>query len=258
MSTILVTGATGNLGSSVVKALLARQHSVRAYTRAVNPIVPDGVTVYQGDLREGTGLAEALQGVDTVLHLASKFEPGYSSDIEGAKKLVEIARANGSPKIVYISIAGVEQSDFSYFVAKRKAEQVIEESGLPWSIVRVTQFYDYVLSLINEWSDKETNVVSIPEGTYFRAIDVPEVAQALVDLAERPAAGLLPDLGGPEVLKLEEMIEIYGRIQQREYRIQTHTIENEYFDAFHAGNRLAQTGTSAKTTWEAYLLAKHQ
>ena len=66
MSTILVTGATGHLGSEVVRQLLDRRHSVRAYTRQSRPSISAGVQVYQGDIREGSDLDEAIKGVDAI------------------------------------------------------------------------------------------------------------------------------------------------------------------------------------------------
>jgi len=71
MSTILVTGATGNLGSKVAQQLLDRRQHVRAYARQPRPSIPASVPLYQGDISVGSALDEATRGVDVIIHCAS-------------------------------------------------------------------------------------------------------------------------------------------------------------------------------------------
>src|SRR5690348_7780765 len=134
MSTVLVTGATGNLGSNVVQQLLDRGQQVRAYARQPRSSIPASVPLYQGDISVGSALDEATRGVDVIIHCASLFQPGYATDLQGSRHLIEAAKANGSPYLVYVSIAGIDQSAFSYFQAKLAVEHMIEQSGLPYSI----------------------------------------------------------------------------------------------------------------------------
>ena len=89
MSTILVTGATGTLGTHVVRRLREEGRHVRALSRHPHP---DDSDAYAVDLREGTGLDRALDGVDTVLHLASTPTGG---DMAAAGHLIHAARAAG-------------------------------------------------------------------------------------------------------------------------------------------------------------------
>jgi uncharacterized protein YbjT (DUF2867 family) len=251
--TVLVTGATGTLGREVVKQLVQRGHQVRAFTRQSNPPVPQGVEVVQGDIRSGNGLAEATQGVDAIIHCASFYEIGYETDIQGSRNLIEAAKASGTPHLVYVSIVGVDRSPFSYFQAKREAEKLVEQSGLPWTILRVTQFHDYVLSLINGWEDVGTATISIPADVRFQSVDVREVAEALVNLAEQPAAGFAPDLGGPEILTLETMVETFQRVFHNTSAVQSHNLPGEYFDAFRSDGKLTPERTVTHITWEHFL-----
>jgi uncharacterized protein YbjT (DUF2867 family) len=252
-ATMLVTGATGTLGREVVKLLVQRGHQVRAFTRQSNPTVPPGVEVVQGDIRSGDGLAEATQDVDAIIHCASFYEAGYETDIQGSRNLIEAAKANGTPHLVYVSIVGVDHSPFSYFQAKREAEKLIEKSGLPWTILRVTQFHDYVLSLINGWQDAGTATISIPADVRFQSVDVREVAEALVNLAEQPAAGFAPDLGGPEILPLEAMVETYKRVFHNTSAVQSHNLPGEYFDAFRSDMKLTPKRAVTHITWEQFV-----
>jgi len=256
LSTILVTGATGTLGSEVVRQLHDRGHHVRAYSRQSRPSVPTGVQVYQGDLRVGSGLDEATRDVDAIIHCATFFEEGYATDLEGTHHLIEAARANGSPHLIYISIAGIDRSPFSYFQAKLQVEHLVEQSGLPWSILRVTQFDPYMLSLITSWEDEKTSTITIPAGTRIQPIDISEVAAALVTLAEEGPAGHVPDLGGPEVLTLEEMVQTYQRIYHKHHIIRSvgpEALPGEYYDAFRSDDKLVPDRAVARITWERFL-----
>jgi uncharacterized protein YbjT (DUF2867 family) len=252
-ATILVTGATGTLGREVVQQLLQHRHHVRAYTRQANPSVPQGVDVYQGDIRTGSGLAEAVRGADTIIHCASFFEAGYETDIQGSRHLIEAAKENGSPHLVYVSIVGVDRSPFSYFQAKLEVEHLIEQSNLPWSILRVTQFHDYVLSLITSWEDEKTSTITIPAGVRFQSIDIREVADALVNIAEQPAAGHVPDLGGPEILTLEAMVETYQHLCHKQNVVRSETLPGEYYDAFRSDAKIVPDRAVARITWERFL-----
>ncbi|MBZ0294419.1 MAG: NAD(P)H-binding protein [Anaerolineae bacterium] len=252
-ATVLVTGATGTLGREVVKQLLQHSHHVRAFTRQSSPTVPQGVNIYQGDIRARSGLAEATKGVDTIIHCASFFESGYETDIQGTRHLIEAAKANGSPHLVYISIVGIDRSPFTYFQAKLEAERLVEQSNLPWTILRATQFHDYVLSLITSWTDENTSTITIPDGVRFQSVDVREVADSLVNLAEQPAAGHVPDLGGPEILMLEAMVDTYQLIYHKQNAVRTETLPGEYFDAFRSDVKLAPDRAVGQITWESFL-----
>ena len=261
MSTILVTGATGHLGGEVVRQLLDRGHSVRAYTRQSNPSVPAEVKVYQGEIREGSGLDEATKGVDAIIHCATLFDPGFATDREGTRNLIEAAKANGSPHLVYISIAGIDHSPFSLFQAKLSVERIIEQSGLPWSILRATQFPYFVLGLITSGEDEKTSTITIPAGSRFQPIDISEVAQALVTLAEQEAAGHVPDIGGPEVLTLEEMTQTYQRIFHKHNVVRSETAEvlsGEYYDACRDDDKLVPDRAVGHINWENFLQQQAQ
>lgn len=256
MSTILVTGATGNLGSNVVRQLLDRGQNVRAYARQPRPSIPASVPLYQGDISVGSTLDEATRGVDVIIHCASLFQEGYATDLQGSRHLIEAAKANGTPHLVYVSIVGIDRSPFSYFQAKLAVEQMIEQSGLPYSILRVTQFHDFVLSTITSAVDEQTATITIPAETRFQSIDVSEVATALVALAEQPASGRVSDIGGPEVLTLEEMAESYLRVSHQHYVVRSEgpeTFPGEYNDELRSDAKLVPDRAVGHITWESFL-----
>ena len=107
--------------------------------------MPPGVEVCSGDLADGTGLDEAVAGMDAIIHCASKSrEDRHQTDIEGTRALVQAASEHGRPHLVYISIVGIDRSSYAYYQAKYQAEQIIEQGHIPWTILRTTQFHNLV------------------------------------------------------------------------------------------------------------------
>jgi uncharacterized protein YbjT (DUF2867 family) len=147
MSTVLVTGGTGLLGRHVVRRLVATGHTVRVLTRHAGASAPDAQPV-TGDLSTGDGLDEAVAGVDGIVHAASDPRSPGPVDVEGTGALLAAARRGGSPHLVYVSIVGVDRIPLAYYRAKSVAEQLVEESGLPWTILRATQFHEFTADLL--------------------------------------------------------------------------------------------------------------
>ncbi|WP_241255531.1 SDR family oxidoreductase [Candidatus Protofrankia californiensis] len=92
------------------------------------------------DLRSGHGAREAVAGVDVVVHCATASRRRLEAEI--ARTLLEAARRAGQPYLVYISIVGVDRVPLGYYQGKLAAERLVEESGLPYTILRATQFHD--------------------------------------------------------------------------------------------------------------------
>jgi len=139
---ILVTGGTGTLGRHVVQGLVERGRQVRVLSRRERPSGND-VTYLMGDLATGAGVREATSGADAIIHCAS----AKNGDVEATRTLVTAAASQDNlPHLVYISVVGVDGIRFGYFKTKLAAERVVAESGLPWTLQRATQFYDFVLS----------------------------------------------------------------------------------------------------------------
>jgi uncharacterized protein YbjT (DUF2867 family) len=255
MATILVTGATGTLGREVVRQAVGRGHNVRAYVREADASLPQGVAAYPGDIRTGTGLPEATKGVDAIIHCATFFEAGNVTDLEGARHLIAAASENGSPHLVYISIVGIDHSKFSYFQGKLAIERMIEKSGLPFTILRGTQFHDFVLKLIASFADEKDSTIVLPAGLRFQSVDASEVAEELVTLATQPPVGRATDMGGPEILTLEDMAKAYGRNCQKGHviRSETQPTASDFHDAFRSDSNLVPDRAVGRTTWEAFL-----
>ena len=133
--TILVTGGTGSLGRPTVEQLRAAGHDVRVLSRT------PGRAASSATSRPETDSPTPSRGVDTVLHLATT---AGSKDRRQTRRLVEASAAAGVTHLVYISIVGVDVNPYPYYRAKLACERVIEESGIPFTILRATQFHRFL------------------------------------------------------------------------------------------------------------------
>ena len=255
MATVLVTGGTGTLGRAVVMRLTGKQHHTRVLSHQAVPAFPGDVEVITGDLVTGSGLREAVADVDAIIHCASDPRAAQQVDVEGTRALLQAARASGSPHIVYPSIVGVDRSTYAYYRAKYAAEGFIEHGPLPWTVVRITQFHDYVLGLIQSFEADTLPVVSVVGGMRFQSIDVGEVADRLVAFVEEGPSADTPDIGGPEIRTIEEMTEAYLRIRGRKATVRPEA--GDRFQVFKSGINLVPDHAVGTITWEAFLYHRY-
>jgi len=165
-SPILVTGGTGTLGRHVVRRLRDAGSNVRVLSRRSHKS-GDGIQSMTGDLATGEGIGRAVDGVETIEHLAGSAK----GDEDKARNLVRAASRTGAPHLVYISVVGaeripvdslVDRAMFGYFASKLAAEKVIEDSGLPWTTLRSTQFHDLILTVVQQMA--KIPVIPVPTG----------------------------------------------------------------------------------------------
>jgi uncharacterized protein YbjT (DUF2867 family) len=237
--TILITGGTGRLGRHVVAALRSRSQTVRILSRHV------GTDHAVADLATGVGLAEALDGVDTVLHLATS----RSRDIDQTRRLLD-AMAGTTAHLIFISIVGVDRIPYGYYRDKVASEKAIEASGVPFTIIRVTQFHGFVHEVLEAQRRLPVTIV-LPVSA--QTIHMPEVADRLADLAEARPAGRVADLGGPEQLTLRE----YARQWQAHRSIQRPIwalhLPGKTIAAFKAGHHMSGLPGAGKVTYREFL-----
>src|SRR5918992_3499801 len=145
-SPILVTGGTGTLGRLVVPRLRDVGYDVRVLSRRDRE-GPEGIEIVTGDLAKGDGIEAAVEGTEIIVHLAGTSK----GDEEKARHLVRAASQAGTPHLVFISVvgadrvplaSGIDRAMFGYFGSKLAAERLVADSGLPWTTLRATQFYD--------------------------------------------------------------------------------------------------------------------
>lgn len=205
MNSILVTGGTGTLGRDVAAELAAHRQGVRIMSRQPTP--PDRAYAWaQADLLTGAGLADAVRGIDVIVNCASSpASQTHDTDIVGTQALIDHAKAAGVRHFLHISIVGIDRIDRPYYRTKLAAERMIAESGVPYSILRITQFHSYVERLLQPLSAVTAPELRIPAGAIFQSIASRDAARYLGQYATPQAHGMLEDVGGPEVLTLGAM-----------------------------------------------------
>lgn len=241
---ILVTGGTGTLGSIVVQRLLAGNHDVRVLSRRDRTGAP--YTAVTGDLRKNTGIAEAVAGADTVIHCAT----GPVGDVNSTRNLLAAAVEANVRHFLYISIVGVDRVPFRYYRAKLAAERVVENGGVPWTILRATQFHELVKRLCAGLA--KPPVMPVPD-IPCQPIDAAEVADRLVRLGIEAPAGRVPDIGGPKVHRMTDLARIYLRATGQRRRLLPIRLPGKVFHAYHAGGHLASDHADGSVTFAEFL-----
>jgi uncharacterized protein YbjT (DUF2867 family) len=192
---IAVLGGTGLIGSQVVKILQAEGHE------AV-PLSPsNGV-----DLLTGEGLDAGLKGADVVVNLTNS--PTFDEASAGffrttMDNLLAAAQREGVGHAVILSIVGVDQvPELAYYRAKVLQEDILKAGPVPYSIARVTQFFEFVKSVLSWTSDGDT--VRLP-ATPVQPMASADVAKAVAGVAVGAPLQGTRNFAGPEVFTLDEV-----------------------------------------------------
>ncbi|MFW3168860.1 SDR family oxidoreductase [Geodermatophilus sp. CPCC 206100] len=251
MTTVLVTGGSGLLGRAVVDRLTASGHSVRVLSRTTPAGPAPSVHALRGDLHTGGGLAQAVTEAEVIVHCASDPRRPQDVDVAGTVRLLAAARRAGRPHLVYISIVGADRIPWAYYRAKVAAEGLIAESGLPWTTLRSTQFHEFSLSAVRRLT--RSPLVPVVRGWRFQPVDVGEVADRLVAGVAAGPAGRVPDLGGPEVLGMAELVRDYLTAAGDKRVLVPLAVPGGFSAAFRAGANLAPAARAGGQTWTDFL-----
>jgi uncharacterized protein YbjT (DUF2867 family) len=264
---VLVTGGTGTLGRAVVRRLLDGGHAARVLSRRLRPereapgedadagaagAGPVPVAEWAtGDLTSGEGLDAAVAGVRSVIHCATT---GTRKDVAGTHELTEaLRRSGGMPHLVYISIVGADLVPLFYYRAKVEAERIVQNSGLPWTILRATQFHELIARITTV--QRRMPVTLFPAGLSFQPIDAGEVAERLVELALGAPAGRVADMGGPEVRTSRELARLTLHAYGRRRPLLPLPLAGKAARGYRAGHHTTPGHAVGRTTYAEYLAA---
>ncbi|MFH7338384.1 SDR family oxidoreductase [Streptomyces sp. KHY 26] len=195
---VAVIGGTGLIGSQVVEKLNAAGHEAVPYSKST------GV-----DVLSGRGLDEAVAGADVVVNLTNSptfDEASLAFFRTSMDNLVAAAKKGGVGHVVVLSIVGVDRvPELDYYRAKLLQENILAAGGIPYSIVRATQFMDFMEAVISWTADAHS--VRLP-ATPIQPIASGDVAAAVADIAAGPPLDGIRNIAGPDVFTLDEL----GRI----------------------------------------------
>jgi uncharacterized protein YbjT (DUF2867 family) len=197
---IVVIGGTGLIGSRTVAQLKAAGHDVLAAGPST------GVNTLTGE-----GLAQALDGASVVIDTSNA--PSFDPDVvraffeTSAKNLLDAERKAGVRHHVVLSIVGTDRMpDNGYFRAKLIQEKMVASAGIPYTIVRSTQFFEFLKGI----ADASTvgNVVRLAGGQ-FQPIAADDVAALLAALAQEAPRNGIVDIAGPERAPYDDIVRRY-------------------------------------------------
>ncbi|MFE2936893.1 SDR family oxidoreductase [Streptomyces sp. NPDC059278] len=195
---VAVIGGTGLIGSQVVKKLNAAGHEAVPHAQST------GV-----DVISGQGLDEAVAGADVVVNLTNSptFDEASPAFFRASMdNLLAAAGSGGVGHFVVLSIVGTDRvPELDYYRAKALQEDILAAGPIPYSIVRATQFMEFIDAVMSWTTDGDT--VRLP-ATPIQPIAAEDVADAVAEVAAGAPLNGIRNIGGPEVFGLDEL----GRI----------------------------------------------
>jgi uncharacterized protein YbjT (DUF2867 family) len=196
---IVVIGGTGLIGSKTAAILRQAGHEVVAASPS------SGVNTITGE-----GLKEAMAGAQVLIDLANSPSFEDKAVLEffetSGRNLFAVEAAAGVRHHVALSIVGTDRSDNGYFRAKVAQEKLIKTSGIPYTIIRSTQFLEFLRAIAAESTDG--NVVSLSPGL-FQPIAADDVAANVADVALAPPRNGIVEIAGPERAPFNEIVARY-------------------------------------------------
>jgi uncharacterized protein YbjT (DUF2867 family) len=258
MTAVLVTGGTGDLGSALVDRLVKADHAVRIMSRRAGPASGGLMTEWaQASLETGEGLAAAVDGIECVAHCASSpFRKTKEADVDGTRRLLEASKAAGVSHFLYISIVGIDKVPNPYYKHKLAVEKVIADAGVPYTILRATQFHALLDRFFGD-GFLRFRVGVVPGSFKFQTIDTGEVADRMLELVESGPGGRVADIGGPEVLNAGKMAKAWTAATGRRRLVLPFPLFGKMASAFRRGLNCCPNNTYGKITWTEWLADKY-
>ena len=187
-----------------------------------------------------------MTGAAAIIHCATSTR----GDAQATRNLAAAASRTGSAHLVHVSIVGIDRiASWGYPKAKLQAEQIVATSGLPWTILRVTQFYDYCLANAQKLS--RFPVAPVPASSPSSRL-IPATWRGLVELALGEPAGRAPDMAGPQVSNWTDLLRGYLKASHRRRWVLPVRIPGTR--AVRNGALLPPPGhTAGSRTWDQFL-----
>lgn len=227
---ILVTGATGTVGTALLPQLLAAGHEVRALVRDPRRLGPQRVNVQLalGDLGEPRAVRHALRGTDTVIHLAAAIRDQGERRVEevnglGTLRLLRAAERAGVGRFAFFSAIGASAHQRTrFFRSKALAERAVAASPLPATVFAPSLIYDPH----DRWVTLQRRLALLPllpvSGSgraRYEPICAEDVAACVVAFLERDEGERRYELAGPEVLSYEQIARLIARAAGHRRRV---------------------------------------
>jgi uncharacterized protein YbjT (DUF2867 family) len=218
----LVTGATGQIGRRIVRLLRERELPVRAFVRLTSrygELENRGAELYIGDLREDRDIQKACKGVEYIISTHGSDGNAQALDYRANIELIDQAKEQAVRHFVLISVLGSDRGyeDAPVFKAKRAVEKYLEASGLNYTILRPAGLSSNLLPLAEQFRQTGIYLLIGDPNNRTSIVSTDDLAQIAIDsVTVEGARNQIFAVGGPDVLKREDIPRIFSRIFNRE------------------------------------------
>lgn len=249
---ILITGSTGQLGSALLNELKNSNYEVKITSRR-KPAGEEQFKWVYSDLLSGEGLDDAVKDVDVIIHAAtSPMKHSQMVEVVGFKEF--LSKAQHVKHFIYPSIVGIEEIPYKYYKQKVEAENVLKNSSIPYTIIRATQFHQFVENLF--LSKPLLKRYIIPGDFKCQSVDVNEFAKYLISLVGKNPQGRIDDFGGPAIMTLREMAELKIKMNKEQNKVLNIAFPGKLYKSFTDGKNTNSIRKMGKVTFEEYLSKK--
>jgi uncharacterized protein YbjT (DUF2867 family) len=192
---IAVAGGTGLVGRFVVDQARAAGHEVTVLSRTKGT-----------DLLTGAGLDKAIQPGSAVIDVSNVQAVGKRKSVQffetATRHLLDAEQRVGAAHHVALSIVGIDRVRLGYYQGKLRQEEVIRAGAVPWTVLRATQFHEFTAQTVA----RSTGPIVPAPRMQTQTVAAREVAAELVRLATAEPVGAAPDIAGPEVSFLPDLV----------------------------------------------------
>jgi uncharacterized protein YbjT (DUF2867 family) len=242
VSNVLVTGGSGVLGRRLVTRLQDGGHDVRVLSRR-----REGGT-HLGDLATGGGVRDALAGVELVVHAASDTPQGRS-DLRQTRTLLDAARH--VRHLLYVSIVGIDAMPYGYYGRKLACERAVAAGSVQHTIFRATQFHELLAQGLR--AAGRLPVAPLPLGWQVQPVAADEVAERIAELIAADPAGRAEDFGGPEVLDVKRVLEVWRGRHRRPRAVLHVPVPGRTSRALRQGLNTTPQHAGGRQTWADFV-----
>ncbi|MDJ0687153.1 MAG: SDR family oxidoreductase [Xenococcaceae cyanobacterium MO_188.B32] len=218
----LVTGATGSLGRRIVEQLRKQDMPVRAFVRLTSNydnLEDRGAEIFIGDLREERDIIKACQGVKYIISSHGSGSDAQALDYRANIELIDRAKEDRVEHFVFISVLGVDRAyqDSPTFKAKREVEKYLIKSGLNYTILRPSGFANNLIPLAERFRDTGLYLLIGDAQNRSSIVSTDDLAtMAIASVSTEAAKNQVFAVGGPNILKREDIPRIFSRLFKRE------------------------------------------
>jgi uncharacterized protein YbjT (DUF2867 family) len=220
-TSVLVTGATGNQGGSVIDHLLASDTEFElsgltrdAESEAATALADRGVRVVEGDLNDQSTLAPHVENVDAVFAVTNFWTAGYDQQVQQGNNIAEVAAAADIQQFVFSGVGGHEQdTGVPHFDSAWEIEQHAQELDLPLTVLKPVFFYQNFEAFVDSIVEDQTLAFPLEEGVSLQMVNVDDLGRAAAVAFDNPDMFVDEryDLAGDE-LTLAETAEVLSRV----------------------------------------------